>query len=136
MTPGIREIELAGLKAWPGIEVEYDGAWVRRAAGGYTKRVNSVQCLDPADDGNLPARIAASRRWFESRHLPPIFRITALSAPAVNVIAAASARRRGYARAVMRSGLAWAVETGAGNALYASIDYALACGYHYRRPAA
>jgi len=58
--PGIPEIEMAGLKAWPATEVERDGGWVRRAAGGYTRRANSVQCLDPADDENAPARIADS----------------------------------------------------------------------------
>ena len=63
--PGIREIEMAGLKAWPAIEVERDGGWVRRAAGGYTRRANSVQCLDPADDEKAPARIADGRRWLE-----------------------------------------------------------------------
>lgn len=77
--PGIRQIEFAGLKAWPGIEVEHDGRWVRRAAGGYTKRANSVQCLDPTDDENTPARIAGSRRWFETRALMPIFRVTPLA---------------------------------------------------------
>jgi N-acetylglutamate synthase len=77
--PEIRQIELAGLKAWPGIEVEHDGKWVRRAAGGYTKRANSVQCLDPTDDENAPARIAASRRWFETRGLMPVFRVTPLA---------------------------------------------------------
>jgi len=77
--PEIRQIELAGLKAWPGIEVEHDGKWVRRAAGGYTKRANSVQCLDPTDDENAPARIAGSRRWFEARGLMPVFRVTPLA---------------------------------------------------------
>lgn len=79
--PKTREIELAGLKAWPGIEVAFDGAWVRRAAGGYTKRANSVQCLDPADGQNAAERIIASRRWLEDRGLPPVFRITPLAAP-------------------------------------------------------
>jgi GNAT superfamily N-acetyltransferase len=82
--PGIVEIERAGLKAWPGIEVEWDGSWVRRASNGYTQRANSVQCFDPADDGNAVERIAASRRWFEDRGLKPIFRVNPLTAPALN----------------------------------------------------
>jgi GNAT superfamily N-acetyltransferase len=83
-SPGIVEIERAGLKAWPGIEVEWDGSWVRRASNGYTQRANSVQCFDPADDGNVVERIAASRRWFEDRGLKPIFRVNPLTAPALN----------------------------------------------------
>ena len=79
--PRIREIEMAGLKAWPALEVERDGGWVRRAAGGYTRRANSVQCLDPADDENASARIADGRRWLESRGLTPVFRVTPLAGP-------------------------------------------------------
>ena len=55
MLPGPDDFERAGLKAWPGIEVEYDGSWVRRATLGYTQRANSVQALDPADDADAPA---------------------------------------------------------------------------------
>ncbi len=81
--PGASAIERAGLLAWPGLEVEWDGQWVRRAAGGYTKRANSVQSLDPADDGDAPARLAASRTWFESRGLQPVFRVTPLAGPGI-----------------------------------------------------
>jgi N-acetylglutamate synthase len=38
-----------------------------------------VQCLDPTDDENAPARIAASRRWFETRGVMPAFRVTPLA---------------------------------------------------------
>ena len=81
--PGAEMIERAGLKAWPGIEVEWDGAWVRRAAGGYTQRANSVQCLDPSDDENAQARIAAGRIWLEARGVTPTFRLTPLAGPRV-----------------------------------------------------
>ena len=81
--PGAEIFERAGLEAWPGIEVEWDGAWVRRAANGYTQRANSVQSLDPADDADAAARIEASCAWFAARGLPPIFRITPLAGPAI-----------------------------------------------------
>lgn len=74
-------IERAGLKAWPGIEVEWDGAWVRRSANGYTKRANSVQCFDPADDQDVVRRIDDACRWFAARGLPPVFRVNQLSGP-------------------------------------------------------
>jgi len=38
-----------------------------------------VQCLDPTDDDNTSAWIADSRRWFESRGLMPVFRVTPLA---------------------------------------------------------
>ena len=79
--PGIVEIERAGLKAWPGIEVEWDGSWVRRASNGYTQRANSVQCFDPADDGSAVERVAASRAWFEARGIRPTFRVNPLTGP-------------------------------------------------------
>ncbi len=79
--PGIREIELAGLKAWPGVEVDHDGSWLRRAACGYTKRANSVQCLDPGDGDDVVPRIAASRRWLETRGLAATFSDHAAQCP-------------------------------------------------------
>jgi len=82
--PDAAVFERAGLDAWPGIEVEWDGRWVRRAAGGYTKRANSVQCLDRADEADLEARIAAAVGWFAARGLPPVFRMTPLAGPALS----------------------------------------------------
>jgi GNAT superfamily N-acetyltransferase len=81
--PGAIEIERAGLQCWPGIEVEWDGRWVRRAANGHTQRANSTQCFDPADDADIAKRVAASRAWHEARGLQPIFRINPLAAPAL-----------------------------------------------------
>lgn len=81
--PGVLAIETAGLKAWPGIEVERDGGWVRQAANGYTKRANSVQSLDPDDDKNAEQRILAADSWFRARHLTQVFRVTPLAAPVV-----------------------------------------------------
>ena len=81
--PGVLALETAGLTAWPGIEAERDGSWIRRAANGYTKRSNSVQSLDPDDDKNAEARILAADSWFRARNLPPIFRVTPLAGPAI-----------------------------------------------------
>ena len=81
--PGAAAIERAGLRCWPGIEVAWDGQWVRRAAGGYTQRANSIQSLDPADDHNAAARIADGRAWLEARGIRPTFRVTPLAGPGV-----------------------------------------------------
>lgn len=82
--PDVKAFERAGLDAWPGIEVEWDGAWVLRSANGYTKRANSLQCLDPADGNDASARLDAACDWFTSRDLPPVVRTTPLSSPALN----------------------------------------------------
>jgi GNAT superfamily N-acetyltransferase len=82
LTPA--RIERAGLEAWPGIEVEWDGNWVRRAAGGYTKRANSLQCFDPDDGADAEARLAAGVAWFRARGIAPVVRTTPLASAGLN----------------------------------------------------
>ncbi|UXN75328.1 GNAT family N-acetyltransferase [Devosia sp. A8/3-2] len=82
--PDIATFERAGLAARPGIEVEWDGARVRRAAGGYTKRANSLQCFDVSDGGNAEARLDGAVEWFTTRGLPPVVRTTPLASAALN----------------------------------------------------
>ena len=82
--PDIATFERAGLAAWPGIEVDWDGAWVRRAAGGYTKRANSLQCFDVSDGDNVEARLDAAQAWFAARELPVVVRMTPLASGALN----------------------------------------------------
>lgn len=79
--PAPLAIETAGLSCWPGLEVEWDGNWVRRAANGYTKRANSAQCFDPGDDDDIERRVADTRAWFAERGLPAVFRVNLLSGP-------------------------------------------------------
>ncbi|WP_162249167.1 GNAT family N-acetyltransferase [Devosia sp. Root685] len=82
--PSVETFERAGLEAWPGIEVKWDGNWVRRASGGYTKRANSAQCFDPNDNEGAEDRIIGASSWLIVRGVKPVFRITPLSAPALN----------------------------------------------------
>ncbi len=82
--PDTLAIERAGLRAWPGIEVEWDGAWVRRAAGGYTKRANSLQCFDADDGDDAVSRLAAGVEWFKARGIPPVVRSTPLASASLN----------------------------------------------------
>lgn len=89
--PGADVFERAGLKAWPGVEIEWDGHWIRRAANGYTQRANSIQSFDPDDERDASARIEAGAAWFRSRDIRPTFRVTPLAGP--GVIAALDAAR-------------------------------------------
>jgi len=82
--PDVEAFERAGLEAWPGIEVKWDGSWVRRAAGGYTKRANSTQCLDPEDGEDADLRLISASSWMVIRGIKPVFRITPLSSPELN----------------------------------------------------
>jgi ribosomal protein S18 acetylase RimI-like enzyme len=72
----VDRIERAGLQCWPGLEVEWDGSWARRASGGYTHRANSVQPFDPSDDADLDRRIEEAALWHRTRGLQPVFRLT------------------------------------------------------------
>ena len=81
--PTASEIEESGLKSWPAIDTATDGRWVMRAAGGYTKRANSVQSLDLSDDGDAAIRIERAVRWYRDRQLPPVFRVTPLAGPRI-----------------------------------------------------
>lgn len=82
--PDVEAIERAGLLAWPGIEEKWDGSWVRRASGGYTKRANSTQCFDPDDFEDADLRIISASTWMIIRKTKPVFRITPLAAPEVS----------------------------------------------------
>ena len=92
ITP-IRQIEEAGLNAWPAHQqILYDG-WVLRFADGYTKRANSVNPTYPSTL-DLDTKIKACEAIYRNLGLPTIFRLTPLAHedldPALNA--------RGYQR--------------------------------------
>ncbi|SFJ45955.1 GNAT family N-acetyltransferase [Aerobium aerolatum] len=76
----VRRFEAAGARAWPATSVFYDGAWaIRLTAGLPAKRLNSVNPLDPGDQGNLADRIERLGRRFESFGRPLTFRMSPLA---------------------------------------------------------
>ena len=77
--PSILAIEAACLSAWPAIGVVHDGAWLWRYAQGYTKRANSIQCLDPADEDDAEARILRLAALSVRHGIAPVFRVTPLA---------------------------------------------------------
>lgn len=77
LTP--HEIEAATLAAWPSIETVTDGSWQARFASGYTKRANSIHCMDPADGADSAARLERLADLYPQRHLPAVFRVTPLT---------------------------------------------------------
>lgn len=79
----IARIEAATLTAWPAITTAMDGMWLARFARGYTKRSNSMQCLDPADDSDAAARLARLSDLYPLNSLDPVFRVTPLAGPGV-----------------------------------------------------
>jgi ribosomal protein S18 acetylase RimI-like enzyme len=81
----IRRFEAAGFRAWPATSVQYDGTWaVRLTASHPSKRLNSVNPLDPGDDRRLNERIAHAARRFQAYGRPATFRLSPLAAPAIS----------------------------------------------------
>jgi GNAT superfamily N-acetyltransferase len=74
----IRQIEEAGLNAWPAHQqVLYDG-WLLRFADGYTKRANSVNPLYPSSL-EVEKKIEHCEAFYRRAGLPPVFRLTPLA---------------------------------------------------------
>jgi GNAT superfamily N-acetyltransferase len=86
-------IEALSLRSWPALEIEYLDDWILRAAGGYSKRANSVSIITPSGQ-NLAANIDHVETFYRGHGLAPMFRITPLFDPALDEALAA----RGYGR--------------------------------------
>lgn len=78
----IERIERAALWAWPPKETARDEGWLLRAAGGRTRRVNSVQALVFATGADLGRAIDRVERWYAARGQPACFQLTERAAPA------------------------------------------------------
>lgn len=82
----VSQIESATLTAWPALRQAHDGLWIWRYARGYTKRANSIQCLDPSDGAYAELRIQRLAELSRQHRIPPVFRVTPLTAPEVHEI--------------------------------------------------
>ncbi|WP_377293804.1 GNAT family N-acetyltransferase [Rhizobium sp. SG2393] len=80
--PMVRRLEAVGFRSWPAASVHYDGSWlVRLTAGHGSKRLNSVNPLDPSDHGNLAARLSRAGTRFAEYGRPLTVRQTPLCSP-------------------------------------------------------
>ncbi len=76
----IRQIEAVGFRAWPASSVHYDGSWaIRMTASHPSKRLNSVNPLDPGDTANMEQRVERAAQRFRAYGRPPIFRQSPLA---------------------------------------------------------
>lgn len=80
--PLIRRMEAVSFRAWPAASVHYDGSWaVRLTASHPSRRLNSVNPLDPADHVDIEARVARAAKRFQSYDRPLVFRLSPLAPP-------------------------------------------------------
>ncbi len=68
--PKVRRLEAVGFRAWPAASVHYDGSWlVRLTAGHPSRRLNSVNPLDPSDYGDIDIRLQKAAKGFAAGDL-------------------------------------------------------------------
>lgn len=79
----VSQIEGATLTAWPALKQAQDGLWLWRYARGYTKRANSIQCLDLSDGAYAELRLIRLAELSKRHGIPPVFRVTPLTAPEI-----------------------------------------------------
>ncbi|MDF1608022.1 GNAT family N-acetyltransferase [Hoeflea sp. YIM 152468] len=78
----VRRLEAVGFRAWPAASIQYDGSWqIRLTAGHPSKRLNSVNPLDPSDHNDIEARVERAQRRFGSYDRPLVFRQSPLAPP-------------------------------------------------------
>ena len=89
----VRALEARAFRAWPALETRTDHGWVQRLAGGYTKRANSINALDP--EGTLTHEMKkALEAPYRAAGLPPIWRLTPLAPAGTDDLLAAAGYRR------------------------------------------
>ena len=80
----IRQFEELGFHAWPALQVTHFGDWAVQLTPYYpSKRGNSVNLLNPADDADLAQRVEACEALFTAQGKRPVFRLTPLAPPAL-----------------------------------------------------
>lgn len=91
----VRRLEAVGFRAWPAASIQYDGSWqIRLTAGHPSKRLNSVNPLDPSDHDDIEIRVERAARRFDSYDRPLVFRQTPLAPPPLEAHLDAAGWRR------------------------------------------
>lgn len=98
----IRALEERAFRAWPALETNRVAGWVRRFAGGYTKRANSINALEPNTEFNQNLKLELEAPY-RARNLPPIWRLTPLAPPQADAALAEAGYRRIDESLVQRS---------------------------------
>ncbi|MBD9374956.1 GNAT family N-acetyltransferase [Rhizobium sp. ARZ01] len=80
----VRRLEAVAFRAWPAVSTQYDGSWlIRLTAGHPSKRVNSVNPLDPSDTRDIAVRLEKAGKRFSDYGRPLLVRQTPLAPPAL-----------------------------------------------------
>jgi N-acetylglutamate synthase len=77
------QLEGAFLTGWPALKQSFDGLWLWRYARGFTRRSNSIQCLDPVDGAFAGERLSRLTTFSHQHRIIPTLRVTPLTAPEI-----------------------------------------------------
>ncbi len=100
----VRALEVRAFRAWPALESRADHGWIQRLAGGYTKRANSINALEPK--GALTHEMKnALEGPYRAAGLPPIWRLTPLAPSGTDDLLAVAGYRRIDESLVQRASL-------------------------------
>ncbi len=110
MVPGlaiVRQLEAVGFRAWPAASVYYDGTWAIRMTAAYpSRRLNSINPLDPGDTRDIPKRVELAVRRFRAHGRVPCFRVSPLAPPALEAYLEGLGWKRKHETIVMTADLA------------------------------
>jgi N-acetylglutamate synthase len=89
----IRALEARAWRAWPALDSRTVDGWIQRLSGGYTKRSNSINALEPKSPltHELKERLEAPYRALGQ---PPVWRLTPLAPVGADDLLAAAGYRR------------------------------------------
>jgi len=80
--PKVRRLEAVGFRAWPAASAQYDGSWLCRLTAGHpSRRLNSVNPLDPSDVRDIAIRLEKAAKRFSDYGRPLLVRQTPLTPP-------------------------------------------------------
>jgi ribosomal protein S18 acetylase RimI-like enzyme len=100
--PLVRRLEAAGFRAWPAAHVSFDGSWQLRITPGHpSKRLNSLVPLDPFDERDMEARLAAADRAFAAEGVAVALRQSPLCPPSMPDLLDRLGWHKGYETLVM-----------------------------------
>ncbi|MBS0540495.1 MAG: GNAT family N-acetyltransferase [Proteobacteria bacterium] len=89
----IRILEQKAFRAWPALETRHHAGWIQRLSGGYTKRANSINALEP-EAQFTPEMKNALEAPYLAAGLPPVWRLTPLAPANADAALAAAGYRR------------------------------------------
>lgn len=94
MSPAeIRILERRAFRAWPALETLESHGWLQRLSGGYTKRANSINALEPDAEFTLDLRNELEAPY-RSAQLLPAWRLSPLAPAAADALLADAGYRR------------------------------------------